>query len=151
MRAPLVLFTSMIAFGCSSPVAESSPAPDADAAAGSIPGCYNVVLGGRPSDDVSIPSLIELSPEPAPMFIEPGRFLVKEPGASERKAPISWWTPAAGGTLEVVLGGGYTGYSFLLRPAEQGSWSGEGTYCADFGVLPEPGPLPVRLVPRSCP
>lgn len=151
MRKLLVVFASMLTAACSSPVAEPSPSPDADAAAGTIPGCYSVVLGGRPASDVSLPSLIELSPEPAPLFVDPGRFLVDEPGVTERRAPISWWTPGSGGTLEVVLGGGYTGYSFLLRPAKQGGWFGEGAYFADFGVLPEPGPLPVRLVPLSCP
>ena len=151
MRTALVVFTSIVSAACSSPVSESTPVPEADAAAGSIPGCYTVVLGGKPADDVSLPTLIELSSEPATMFLDPGRFAVKEPGAPVPKAPFSWWTPASGGGLEVALGGGYTGYTFSLRPSGQGSWSGEGAYCADFGVLPEPGPLPVRLTPRSCP
>jgi hypothetical protein len=152
MRTPLVLFTSIISAACSSsPVAESLPLPGADAAAGAIPGCYTVVLGGTPATDVSLPALIELTREPAPLFTDPGRLAVKEPGVSEPRAPISWWAPGSGGTLQLVLGGGYTGYSFSLRSAGQGRWAGKGTYFADFGVEPKPAPLPVRLTARSCP
>jgi hypothetical protein len=151
MRTPLVLFASMISAACSSaPMAESLPAPGADAAAGAIPGCYLVVLGGTPAADLSLPTLVELSRDPAPGFVEPGRFAVREPGRSEPRAPISSWAPGTGGTLDLVLGGGYTGYSFSLRSAGRGSWTGEGAYFADFGVEPKPAPLPVRLTRRSC-
>jgi hypothetical protein len=152
MRTRLVLLTSIISAACSSaPVAESLPVPGSEAAAGAITGCYGVVLGGTPAADVSLPTLVELTHDPAPGFVDPGRFAVKEPGASQPRAPISWWTPGSGGTLQLVLGGGYTGYSFSLQPAAGGSWSGKGSYFADFGVEPEPAPLPVRLTPRSCP
>ena len=152
MRTPLVLFTSIISAACSSaPVAESLPSPRADAAAGAIPGCYAVALGGTPAADVSLPALIDLTREPAPLFVDPGRLAVKEPGVSEPRAPLSWWAPGSGGTLQLVLSGGYTGYSFSLRRAGQGSWSGRGAYFADFGVEPKPAPLPLRLTPRSCP
>ena len=151
MRTPLVLFTSVVAAACSSsPVAESLPSPGADAVAGAVPGCYAVVLGGTPAADVSLPALIHLTREPAPLFVDPGRLAVKEPGASEPKAPVSWWAPGSGGTIELVLGGGYTGYSFSLRPAGQGGWSGPGAYFADFGVEPKPAALPVHLTPRNC-
>jgi hypothetical protein len=99
---------------------------------------------------VSLPTLIELSREPAPGFVEPGRLAVKEPSVDEARAPISWWAPGAGGSLELVLGGGYTGYSFSLRSVAQRGWVGEGEYFADFGVEPTPARLPVRLTPRSC-
>lgn len=152
MRTPLVLFTSIISAACSaSPVAESLPLPGGDAAAGALAGCYTVVLGETPAADVSLPALVELTQDPAPGFVDPGRLAVKEPGAAQPRAPISWWAPGSGGTLQLVLGGGYTGYSFSLQPAGPGSWSGEGAYFADFGVEPAPGPLPLRLTHRRCP
>ena len=152
MRTALVLLISIISEACSpSPVAESSPSTGADPAVGAIPGCYAVVLGGTPAADVSLPALVQLTHEPAPGFVDPGRLAVKEPGASQPRAPISWWAPGSGNTLQLVLGGGYTGYSFSLHPAGQGSWSGEGAYFADFGVEPRPAPLAVRLTSRSCP
>ena len=152
MRTPLVVFASVISAACSSsPVAESLPAPGADVSAGAISGCYAVLLGGRPSSDVTLPTLVELSRDPAPGFLEPGRFAVREPGTSEPRAPISSWAPGSGGTLELSLGGGYTGYNFTLRSAGPGSWTGKGAYFADFGVEPKPAPLPVRLTHRSCP
>jgi hypothetical protein len=152
MRTPLVLLTSMISAACSSsPVAESLPSPGADVSAAAISGCYTVVLGGMPAADVTLPALIELTREPAPLFVDPGRLAVKEPGVSEPLAPISWWAPGSGGTLQLVLGGGYTGYSFTLRAAGRDSWTGKGAYFADIGVEPNPAPLPLRLTPRSCP
>jgi hypothetical protein len=150
MRTPAVLFAALAVSSCSSPVAESRSTPDPDAVSGAIAGCYAVQLGGTPAADVSLPTLIELSSDPAPGFVEPGRLAVREPGSSEPRAPVSWWTPGAAGTLELVLGGGYTGYSFSLRSVAQRSWVGEGEYCADFGVEPTPSRLPVRLTPRSC-
>jgi hypothetical protein len=150
MRTPLVLFTSMIAFGCSSPVADSLPAPEAEPTVAEISGCYSVHTGAPPSRDVSLPTLIQLSLDPAPNLVEPGRFTVREPGSSEPRAPISSWAPGSGGTLELSLGGGYTGYNFTLRSAGQGTWEGTGEYFADMGLEPRPRPLPVRLTPRSC-
>ena len=151
MRRHVVLFAGLLS-SCSSSVTESTPGPGPNDARVAFAGCYSVVLGGTPAQDVSLPSLIELTREPAALFVDPGpRFAVKEPGVSEPRAPVSWWAPGSGGTLELVLGGGFTGYSFSLGPAGQGSWSGSGEYFADFGVEPAPVPLPVRLTPRSCP
>jgi hypothetical protein len=150
MARRLVLSGALLLSSCSSSVTESTPGPDPSVSAGAAPGCYTVVLGGTPAADVSLPPLVELTHDPAPGFVDPGRFAVKEPGASQPRAPISWWAPGSGGTLQLVLGGGFTGYSFSLRPGGQGSWSGMGTYFADFGVEPEPAPLPVHLTPRSC-
>lgn len=150
MRTPFVLFAALGLSSCSSPVSDSRPTPDPDVASGSIPGCYSIQLGGKPADDVSLPTLIELSRDPAPGWVDPGRLAVREPGSAEPRAPISWWAPGAGGSLDLVLGGGYTGYSFTLRSAEPGSWIGQGEYFADFGPEPTPPALPVRLTSRSC-
>ncbi len=151
MARRIALFAALISLSCSPSVTDSTPGPDPDVALGAIPGCYDVILGGTPAPDVSLPKLIALTREPAPLFVDPGRLAVKEPGASEPRAPISWWAPGSGGTLQLVLGGGYTGYSFSLLSAGRGSWSGKGAYFADIGVEPTPAPLPVRLTPRSCP
>ena len=151
MRTPLVLLTSLLVSACSSPVSESLPAPDPEVALGSVPGCYSIQLKGTPSRDVSLPTLIELSRDPAPGFVEPGRFAVREPGRSEPRAPISSWAPGRGATLDLSLGGGYTGYNFTLRSAGPGTWEGKGEYFADMGLEPRPGPLPVRLTSRNCP
>jgi hypothetical protein len=151
MRAPLVLFTSMIACGCSSPVADSLPTPAFEPTVAEISGCYSVHAGTAPSSDVSLPTLIELSRDPAPGFVEPGRFDVREPGSSEPRAPISSWAPGSGGTLDLSLGGGYTGYNFTLGSAERGIWTGFGAYFADIALEPKPAPLPLRLTARSCP
>jgi hypothetical protein len=151
MRSHLVLFTALFLSSCSSsPVTESSPAPDADVTAGAVTGCYAVVLGGSTAPHVSLPTLIELAPEQAPFFVEPGHLAVREPGTVEPRAPVSWWAPGSGGTIQLVLGGGFTGYSFSLRQ-DQGRWRGTGSYFADFGIEPTPGPLPLELSPRSCP
>lgn len=150
MRTSLVLCTSIFALSCSSPVSDSLPFPDVDAGPAGIPGCYSVHPGAAPSPDVSLPTLIELTRDAAPNFVEPGRFAVREPGTLEPRAPISWWLPGSDGTLDLVLGGGYTGYSFTLKPAGRGSWTGTGTYFADVGLEPTPGALPVRLMPRNC-
>ena len=150
MRNPVVLFTALIVSSCSSPVGESRPAPDPEVTFDAIAGCYSVQLEGEPATDVSLPTLIELATEPAPSFVDPGRNAVKEPGTTEPRAPISWWAPGSAGSLDLVLGGGYTGYSFSLQPVGQGSWEGRGSYFADFGVEPAPEPLQLRLVPRSC-
>jgi hypothetical protein len=150
MRTVPVLFAALALSACSSPVAETISRPDPEAASGAVPGCYSVRLGGVPAEFVRIPAAIELSSGPAPNFVEPGRFAVRELGASEPRAPISWWVPGAGDSIELVLGGGFTGYTFSLHSAGHGSWAGNGKYFADFGVLPEPGPLPLRLTPRGC-
>jgi hypothetical protein len=151
MRSHLVLCAALFLSSCSSSsVTDSSPAPDPDVSAGSVPGCYAVVLGAAPAPDVYLPTLIELTSEPVPFFVEPGPLTVREPATSEPRAPVSWWTPGSGGTIQLVLGGGFTGYSFSLRQ-EQDGWRGTGNYFADFGVEPQPGPLPLELSPRSCP
>jgi hypothetical protein len=151
MRNPIVLITALLVSSCSSPAGESRPAADPEVSFGAIPGCYGVQLGGEPAPDVSLPTLVELSTEAAPLFVEPGRFAVKEPGTTEPRAPISWWAPGSAGSLDLVLGGGYTGYGFTLRSAGGGGWTGKGAYFADFGIEPAPEPLPLQLVPRSCP
>lgn len=97
-----------------------------------------------------LPALIELSREPAPHFVAPGRLAVHEPGAVEPRAPISWWVPRGTVELDLVLGGGYTGYTFALK-AEGSGWVGKGTYFADFGIEPTPPSLPARLTPQTCP
>ena len=150
MRPHLVLFAAVLLASCSSPATDSTPGPDPEVSTGAIPGCYAVVLGGTPAPDVYLPTLIELSAEPAPLWVEPGHLLVGEPGTAEPVAPLSWWAPGSSGTIQLVLGGGFTGYSFSLRQ-QQGRWRGIGTYFADFGVKPTPGPLPLELSPRSCP
>ena len=109
---------------------------------------------GRRRQSLSLrlrPTLIELSRDPAPGFVEPGRFAVREPGRSEARAPISSWAPGRGTTLDLSLGGGYTGYNFTLHSAGPGTWEGTGEYFADMGLEPRPGPLPVRLTSRDCP
>jgi hypothetical protein len=150
MRTNIVLITALLVSSCSSPLAESRPALDPEVSFGAIPGCYGVQLGGEPATDVSLPTLVELSTGPAPLFVEPGRFAVKEPGTLEPRAPISWWAPGSAGSLDLVLGGGYTGYIFTLQPAGGGGWIGNGAYFADFGVEPAPAPLPLQLVTQSC-
>lgn len=152
MRPLIVLFAALTGAACASPVADQSSTPDPSAAPGPASQCYTVHLGGRPAADAAVPELIELLRDPAPGFVDPaGRFAVREPGASEPRAPLSWWAPQGNDKIELVLGGGYTGYSFELEPDGGGSWVGQGTYFADFGVLPTPPPLPLRLTPRPCP
>jgi hypothetical protein len=146
---PHVWFLAL-ALACSSPPADRSGAPDPGPANALTSNCYTLQLGGTPSPDVVLPALIELSREPAPNFVEPGRLAVHEPGAVERRAPISWWVPRGTDQLELVLGGGYTGYTFAMK-AEGRDWIGKGTYFADFGIEPTPSSLPARLKPRICP
>ena len=148
VRTRLALFASILFSSCSSPAVESLSTPEPNAAATAISGCYSLELGGTP--EFVLPAAIELSTEPAPNSLDPERFAVRELGGGEPRAPISWWVSDIEGVVELVLGGGYTGYTFSLRPAGDGSWEGVGKYCSDMGVLPEPGPLPLRLVPRSC-
>jgi hypothetical protein len=150
MRAPLLLLAVLVSAACSSSLADPDGGPEPDVAPTVVPGCYALQLGADPSADVTLPSLIELTSEPAPGFVEPGRFTVLEPGATVRKAPISWWRPRGESGLDLVLGGGFTGYTFTLT-ARGADWVGQGSYCADFGVEPAPGPLPARLTPTSCP
>lgn len=149
VRALLFLFTALGSAACSSSVAGPSGRPEPNAGPSIALGCYALQLGGPPSPDVQLPSLIQLSSAPAPGFTEPGRFAVLEPGVGVRQAPISWWLPREDGGLELVLGGGYTGYTFTLR-AQGADWIGEGMYYADFGVLPAPPALPARLTRTTC-
>ena len=149
MRSHLVLLAAALLSSCSSSATDSTPVPGPDVSTDGIPGCYAVALGGTPERDVYFPTLIELSAEQAPFWVEPGHLLVREPGTAEPVAPVSWWAPGSGGTIQLVLGGGYTGYSFSLRH-QQGQWRGQGTYFADFGPEPEPPALPLTLTPWSC-
>jgi hypothetical protein len=148
MRVPLLLLAAC-STACSSLVSEPG-GPEPSITPSIAPGCYALQLGGTPSPDVSLPSLIELSSDPAPGFVEPVRFAVREPGANVRRAPVSSWVPLEAGGLELALGGGYTGYTFILR-ARGADWVGEGTYCADFGLEPTPPRLPAKLTPTTCP
>jgi hypothetical protein len=148
MRAFSVWFVAL-ALACSSPPADPSTGPDP--AGGDLAStCYTLHLGGTPSPDVSLPALIELSRDPAPNFVTPGRLAVREPGVVEPRAPISWWIPRGSEGIELVLGGGFTGYGFKLKSAAGGDWVGQGAYFADFGLEPAPGPLPLRLTPSRC-
>jgi len=150
MRIPFVLLGILIV-SCSSSVTETSSTADPQVVFRGVSGCYRVQTEGPVAADVSLPTLIELSDEPAPLFVDPGpRLAVKEPGTRQAKAPISWWAPGAAGSLDLVLGGGYTGYSFSLQSAGGGRWAGRGSYFADIGVDPMPPPLPLRLSPLRC-
>jgi hypothetical protein len=147
---PLSVWFIGLALACSSPPADQSTAPDPSPSGGLAANCYSLHLGGTPSPDVALPALIELSREPAPNFVAPGRLAVREPGAVEPRAPISWWIPRGSDAIDLVLGGGYTGYGFKLKSAGGGDWVGQGIYFADFGLEPVPGPLPLRLTPSRC-
>ncbi len=127
------------------------PDPAADSRADRAGGCYAVQVTGQVAPDVSLPKLIELSSEAAPGFVTPGRLAVREPASASPRAPISWWIPQGSQKLDLVLGGGFTGYSFSLEAVRGGAWEGKGTYFADFGVLPTPEPLTLRLTPIGCP
>jgi hypothetical protein len=151
MHLPLVVLTSFVLTACASPAAEQGAAPDPNAALGPLDDCFTLQLGGTPAPDVALPGIIRLSRDPAPGFVEPGRLAVIEPGITEPQAPVSWWVPSGANALQLVLGGGYTGYSFALKSLGGGVWAGQGTYFADFGVEPTPPSLPLRLGPRSCP
>jgi hypothetical protein len=147
---PLSVWFVPLAVACSSPTAAPSTAPDPAPSGDVSNSCYALHLGGTVSPDVTLPAVIELSREPAPNFVHPGRFAVREPGAAAPRAPISWWIPLSHNAIELVLGGGYTGYTFQLKSAGGGEWAGQGSYFADFGLEPAPGPLPLRLTPSSC-
>ncbi len=148
MRSLLVLLTVGL-FACSThePV---DPPLDPQASPSNQTGCFAVNFSGDPAPDVSLPNFIELSLDPAPGFVTPGRLAVREPKAATASAPISWWTAQGSDQIELVLGGGYTGYTFSLQPAPDG-WAGQGTYFADFGVEPKPSPLSLRLISDACP
>jgi hypothetical protein len=146
---PLLVLIALASLACGPyPIA---PDPAADPRADRAGGCYTVHVTGQVAPDASLPGLIELSSEAAPGFVTPGRLAVRELGTASPRAPISWWIPQGSGKLDLVLGGGYTGYSFSLEAVRGGAWVGEGTYFADFGVLPTPEPLTLRLTPIGCP
>ncbi len=147
---PLSVWFIALALACSSPPVDPSSSPNPAPSRNLVSNCYRLHLGGTPSPDVVLPAVIELSRDPAPHFVEPGRLAVREPGIREPQAPVSWWIPRSNDVIELVLGGGYTGYSFQLKPAGQYDWVGQGTYFADFGLEPTPGPLPLRLSPQPC-
>ena len=150
MRKALVLPTLAATLACgsspTSPVSESTPDPAVDLSAQ----CFALEISGAVAPGFSLPHLIELTRQPAPNFIEPGRFVVREPGVEEPRAPISWWMPTGNSSLELVLGGGFTGYTFSLTGTGTG-WAGQGEYCADFGLEPPPEQLGLRLIRQSCP
>jgi hypothetical protein len=147
---PLSVWFIALVLACSSPSVEPSSSPDPAPADELVSRCYALQLGGTPSPDVALPAVIELSREHAPNFVTPGRLAVREPGTVEPRAPISWWIPRGSDAIELVLGGGYTGYRFSLRSDGGSDWVGEGIYFADFGLEPPPGPLPLRLTPSRC-
>jgi hypothetical protein len=151
MHLQLVVLISFAMTACTSPAAEQGAAPDPNAAPGLLDGCFTLHLGGTPAPDVALPAVIRLSREPAPGFVEPGRLAVVEPGTTTPQAPVSWWVPSGTNAVQLVLGGGYTGYSFALESLGGGVWAGQGTYFADFGAEPVPPSLPLRLGPQSCP
>jgi hypothetical protein len=148
---PIMVCISVIVTACASSSADPTPSPDADANPAIESRCYSVRTRGTLAPDVRLPSLIQLSKDAAPGFVEPGRLEVEEPGADPRLAPISWWVPRGPNAMVLVLGGGYTGYTFDLTSLGQGGWAGRGTYFADFGTEPAPVPLSIHLVPRGCP
>jgi hypothetical protein len=152
MRHLHVLIASIfLTAACASSPADPREPLDPTAVPSQTAGCFAVQLGGEPSPDVSLPALIQLTREPAPGFVTPGRLAVREPGAEIPRAPISWWIPMGADMLELVLGGGYTGYVFSLRSDAGAGWTGEGTYFADMGLEPTPAALPLRLRPTTCP
>jgi hypothetical protein len=151
MHRPLAVLISFVVIACASPAAEQDAAPDPNAVPGLMDDCFTLHLGGTPAPDVTLPAIIQLSRNPAPGLVEPGRLAVIEPGTIKPRAPVSWWVPSGADGLQLVLGGGYTGYSFALKSLGDGVWAGHGTYFADFGVEPTPLSLPLRLGPRSCP
>jgi hypothetical protein len=150
MDSPAVRLALLLVTACASPVANGNPSPDRDAAPSVSSRCFAVVPSATPAPDVALPTMIELADEPAPGFVEPGRFKVVEPAPGEPRAPISSWRPLSPGIIELVLGGGYTGYVFTLRQVVEGGWIGEGVYFADFGVEPTPPNLEVTLHPQAC-
>ena len=150
MRIPVVLFIVPLYAACSPSPAGPAPAPNPDNGLDVVAQCFELQLKGSVATDVRLPRLIELTWQPAPDFVEPGRFKVREPAEDTPQAPLSWWSPRGEVALDLVLGGGYTGYAFSLQRKE-GGWSGVGTYFADFGVEPTPAPLPLDLTPQACP
>jgi hypothetical protein len=151
MDTPVVWLAALSLAACASPVSTGDQSPDPDVAPDLNSQCYIVNPAAEPAPDVSLPRLIELSEEPAPGYTEPGRLAVREPGVAEPKAPISSWRRLGPGTIELALGGGFTGYVFTLRQAIEGGWVGSGSYFADFGVEPAPPRLGLTLDPQSCP
>jgi hypothetical protein len=151
MDTPVVWLAALTFTACASPVASGNQSPDPDAAPGFNSQCYTVVPAATPAPDVRLPDLIELVDEPAQGFLEPGYLAVREPGVAEPKAPVSSWRRLGPGTIELGLGGGFTGYVFTLHQDIEGGWAGDGVYFADFGVEPAPPRLALILNPRNCP
>jgi hypothetical protein len=151
MRKILVLIPLAAGVACASaptaPAGEFAPTPGDVELAGR---CFDLHINGVVATDVRLPGLIELSRQPAPYFVEPGRLAVREAAATEPRAPISWWRPTGESSLELVLGGGFTGYHFSMTHSGS-AWVGQGTYFADFGVEPPPDLLLLRLTQQSCP
>ena len=150
-RLQVLIASAFFASACASSPPEPSQPVDPNATWVEVAGCFTIHLEGEPSADITLPHLIELTLDPAPGFVSPGRLVVREPATSTPKAPISWWIPQGGSALKLVLGGGYTGYSFSLTRESDAAWTGQGTYWADMGLEPAPGPLAIRLTRRACP
>jgi hypothetical protein len=151
MVNPVVWLAPLALAACASPAVTGNRSPDSNAAPELNAECYSVRPAATPAADVVLPELIELADEPAPGFTDPTRLAVREPGVAEPKAPISSWRRLGPGTIELALGGGFTGYVFTLRQVIEGGWVGDGSYFADFGVEPVPPRLGLTLDPRSCP
>ena len=150
MARILVLISLAAIAACSaSTTAPGESSPDAD---GFNPEgrCFAVHTTGEVAAGFVFPRVIELTREPAPHFVEPGPLAVREPGVREPRVPISWWRPTGDSSIELVLGGGYTGYTFSLARAGD-AWVGQGKYCADFGLEPAPKEVALRLTPQDCP
>lgn len=150
MPRMLVLISLAASAACSA--STTSPPPEDNPYSGDFDlggRCFAVHTTGEVAADFVLPRLIELTHRPAPNFLEPGRFAVREP-AGEPRAPISWWQPTGEASIELVLGGGYTGYTFSLTRAGA-AWVGQGKYCADVGLEPQPDELTLRLTRQNCP
>ena len=147
----LPVLVALALSACASSPSDPDPPLDPQATPTVAAGCFALQLTRPPSPDVSLPALIELSHDPAPGWATPEYLAVREPNTLDPVAPVSWWMPHGPTQLELVLGGGYTGYTFSLEAAPDGAWVGEGAYCADFGLEPAPPPLPLRLTPVACP
>jgi len=120
MRIPFVLLGILIV-SCSSSVTETSSTADPQVVFRGVSGCYRVQTEGPVAADVSLPTLIELSDEPAPLFVDPGpRLAVKEPGTRQAKASISWWAPQVHSTWSLAVVTPGTASRFNPRAEEDG-------------------------------
>ena len=145
----LVLISLAVVAACTGSPTDPAPESASKPADFDLGGqCFAVHTTGEVADDFILPRLIQLTQRPAPNFVDPGRFAVWEP-SGEPRAPISWWRPTGDSSIELVLGGGYTGYTFSLERAGD-AWVGQGKYCSDMGLEPPPDELAVRLTRQNC-